>query len=122
MSQHLSSVGKAYERGFAIKDKSDTESEWCTDVSRCSDRHCSMRSLRGPALRATDSCMSTWAPSCPGKVTEHPDSAMAVLENISCNRCWIIDDRKDCLQYVVQPVTASLKLSWTVTSPVGDAG
>ncbi|KYQ51772.1 hypothetical protein ALC60_09113 [Trachymyrmex zeteki] len=109
MSQHLSSVGKAYERGFAIKDKSDTESEWCTNVSRCSDRHCSMvRSLRGPALRATDS------------VTEHPDSAMAVLENISCNRCWIIDD--DCLQDVVQPVTASLKLSWTVTSPVGDAG
>lgn len=58
MSQHLSSVGKAYERGFAIKDKSDTESEWCTNVSRCSDRHCSMvRSLRGPALRATDSYM-----------------------------------------------------------------
>jgi len=69
MSQHLSSVGKAYERGFAIKDKSDTESEWCTNVSRCSDRHCSMvRSLRGPALRATDSCMSTWAPSCLGKI------------------------------------------------------
>ncbi|KYN45116.1 hypothetical protein ALC56_00366 [Trachymyrmex septentrionalis] len=79
-----------------------------------------VRSLRDPALRATDSYMSTWTPSCSGKVTEHPDSAMAVLENISCNRCWIIDD--DCLQYVVQPVTASLKLSWTVTSPVGDAG
>ncbi|KYN22109.1 hypothetical protein ALC57_05527 [Trachymyrmex cornetzi] len=82
-----------------------------------------VRSLRGPALRATDSCISTWASSCPGKVTEHPDSAMAVLENISCNRCWIIDDvTQDCLQDVVQPVTASLKLSWTVTSPVGDVG
>jgi len=58
MSRHLSSVGKAYDRGFAIKDKPDTESEWCTNVSRCSDRHCSVvRSLRDPALRATDSCM-----------------------------------------------------------------
>jgi len=28
MSRHLSSVGKAYDRGFAIKDKPDTESEW----------------------------------------------------------------------------------------------
>lgn len=26
------------------------------------------------------------------QVTGRPDSAMAVLENISCNRCWIIDD------------------------------
>ncbi|KYM98937.1 hypothetical protein ALC62_10353 [Cyphomyrmex costatus] len=116
MSQHLSSVGEAYERGFAIKDKSDTESEWYTNVSRCNDRHCFMvRSLRGPALRATDSCLLKTV-----QVTEHPDSAMAALGNISCNRCWIIDD--DCLQDVVQPVTASLKLSWTVTSPVGDAG
>ncbi|TGZ48413.1 hypothetical protein DBV15_02763 [Temnothorax longispinosus] len=174
MSRHLSSVG-AWLR-VAIKDKLDTETEWCTNVSRCSDRHCSMvREVY--AILLYERLIV---------VTGRPDSAMAVLENISCNRCWIIDDvwhsilidksifitarispaassirrsvnlsvrhpidsfdleepctdsryllhsrrcigfvyevTQDCFQDVVQPVTASLKLSWTVTSPVGDAG